>query len=176
MDLQLPKKHHHQQDTVQTDNLSPSQSIINPTFLSPWIPTCRCVGEGCFGHANTLNGPLGIQLIHVGGMAYPIYPFLSPGSGEAGSLSSHAEGFRNREHFKLLGFSLEVKTEQHDSRVCFAGLTGPLGRRLASPGRLCFSPNFPPWPQWKMVYIMKRKPIYLFVITSNFMDPQEDII
>lgn len=142
MDLQLPKKLHHQQDTVQTDNLSPSQSLT-PPFFHLESSTCRCTGGGCFERSNTLNGPLGIQLIHIGGMANPIYPFLSPGSGETGSLSSYTEDFRNREHFKLLGFSLEVKTEQHNSRVCFAGLTGPLGRRLASPGRLCFSPNFP---------------------------------
>lgn len=45
------------------------------------------------------------------------------------------------------------------------------GKAELAPGRYCFHPNqtSPKWLHWKLVYIMKRNSIYLFVITSGFL-------
>lgn len=107
---------------------------LNHLFATVW--------EGGFGYTNTLNSPLGIQFDSCWWQGHAPYTLSCLLALRKCSLSSsHAEDFRKRGHFKVLGFSLEVKTRQHSSRVCFASLTGPLGRELPSPGRLCFHPN-----------------------------------
>lgn len=59
-----------------TDRQRLSWSIINPTFLSPWIFYLPLCGEGRFGHAITLNDPLGMQFASCWWHGIPHVPFL----------------------------------------------------------------------------------------------------